>query len=199
LPAIVGAGQELMNVPPTSQMILDGYGGIIFIDPDPETEAHWAQEKLSREELRARATLLCHAPAITCDSKQIEVVANIGSLSGAHKAIEKGAEGVGLLRTEFLYLERDTLPDEEEQVRVYREILDVFGTLPVVLRTIDIGGDKEIAYLNLAIETNPFLGVRGLRTVPCQARPVQAPVKSRPARRPWAQPQADVPYGCHPG
>jgi phosphoenolpyruvate-protein phosphotransferase len=169
LPAIVGAGPELMTVPTDSRMVLDGYGGMMTIDPDSTVETYWVQEKKSREELYARATLLCHDPAVTTDGKQVEVVANIGSLDSARKALEHGAEGVGLLRTEFLFLERDTLPDEEEQVRVYTEILDVFGKLPVVLRTIDIGGDKEIAYLNLAKETNPFLGVRGLRL--CLARP----------------------------
>jgi len=87
----------------------------------------------------------------------------------ARAALEAGAEGVGLLRTEFLYLERDQLPDEEKQFQAYRAIVDVFGDRPVILRTIDIGGDKNVAYLDLPREMNPFLGVRGIRL--CLARP----------------------------
>jgi len=163
IPAVVGVGLDLMNILPESLMILDGYDGNIIINPDHNTKVFWIKEKQNREELRAKAILLSQKPAITHDGKQVEIVANIGSLNEAKNAIGLGAEGIGLLRTEFLYLERDSLPDEDEQVRVYKEILDVFGRKPVVMRTIDIGGDKEIAYLNLAIESNPFLGVRGLR------------------------------------
>jgi phosphoenolpyruvate-protein phosphotransferase len=93
----------------------------------------------------------------------VHVVANIGSLEGAHTALEKGAEGVGLLRTEFLYMERETLPTEDEQFRTYSSILKVLGDLPVILRTCDIGGDKALPYLEQKHEANPFLGVRGLR------------------------------------
>jgi phosphotransferase system enzyme I (PtsI) len=93
----------------------------------------------------------------------VEVVANIGSVEDAKTAVEKGAEGVGLLRTEFLFMERQTLPDEEEQFQAYSAILAVFDRQPVVLRTSDIGGDKKLAYIDLAREMNPFLGVRGLR------------------------------------
>jgi phosphotransferase system enzyme I (PtsI) len=91
------------------------------------------------------------------------VVANIGNVVGAQGAVEAGAEGVGLLRTEFLYLERARLPDEEEQVRAYRAIVKAFGEQPVILRTLDIGGDKELPYLDLPQEMNPFLGVRAIR------------------------------------
>jgi len=99
----------------------------------------------------------------------VEVVANIGNIDDARTAFANGAEGVGLLRTEFLYLERQILPDEAEQAKAYGSILDVFGSQPVVLRTLDIGGDKAIPYLNLPTESNPFLGVRGLRL--CLRRP----------------------------
>jgi phosphotransferase system enzyme I (PtsI) len=104
-----------------------------------------------------------HEPAITVDGCQVEVLANIGSLADAQGAIEQGAEGVGLLRTEFIYMKRGTLPNEQEQTEAYSAILDVFGKLPVTLRTSDIGGDKALPYLQLPQEMNPFLGVRGLR------------------------------------
>jgi phosphoenolpyruvate-protein phosphotransferase len=93
----------------------------------------------------------------------VEVVANIGSVEAAAAALEFGAEGVGLLRTEFLFLDRDSAPDEEEQADVYRRILETFGQRPVVIRTLDIGGDKPAPYLPMPVELNPFLGVRGAR------------------------------------
>jgi phosphoenolpyruvate-protein phosphotransferase len=99
----------------------------------------------------------------------VEVVANIGNIESAGLALAAGAEGVGLLRTEFLYLERPRMPDEDEQYQAYRAILDVFGDLPVILRTLDIGGDKELPYLSLPKEMNPFLGCRAIRL--CLARP----------------------------
>ena len=110
-----------------------------------------------------------HEPAITKDGVRVEVVANIGNVKGARASIENGAEGVGLLRTEFLYLERSSLPTEEEQYQAYKAILDVFGEMPVVLRTLDVGGDKEIPYMGLAAEPNSFLGQRALRL--CLVRP----------------------------
>ena len=97
------------------------------------------------------------------------MVANIGNVEGAKSAVENGAEGVGLLRTEFLYLERTKLPTEEEQFQVYKNILDVFGDMPVILRTLDVGGDKEIPYMSLEAESNSFLGQRALRL--CLVRP----------------------------
>jgi phosphoenolpyruvate-protein phosphotransferase len=169
LPAIVGVGPELMALQAGSRAILDGTAGLLLIDPEPAALAQWENRKSTHDGLYASALELCREPAVTLDGKQVEVVANIGSLSGGRAAIENGAEGVGLLRTEFLYLERSTLPDEAEQLEAYRAILDVFDMRPVVLRTIDIGGDKAIPYLNLPIESNPFLGVRGLRL--CLARP----------------------------
>ncbi|MEJ2270137.1 MAG: hypothetical protein P8Y04_10255 [Desulfobulbaceae bacterium] len=120
-------------------------------------------EKLEQERQTSKK------PAITLDGKQVEVVANIGNLEDAQNAIKNGAEGVGLFRTEFSYLEQPSLPDEEALVNVYKDILQAFGELPVVVRTLDIGGDKEIPHLKLPAETNPFLGHRGIRL--CLSRP----------------------------
>ena len=142
---------------------MDGSTGEIFIDPTDDVIETCEARKTSATTSAENAIAHCHEPAVTQDGHQVEVVANIGSLEGAHAAIENGAEGVGLLRTEFLYMERMTLPDEEEQVEAYSAILDVFGEMPVILRTSDIGGDKSLPYLDLQKEMNPFLGVRGLR------------------------------------
>ncbi|RMF27993.1 MAG: phosphoenolpyruvate--protein phosphotransferase, partial [Chloroflexi bacterium] len=103
------------------------------------------------------------APAVTLDGHRVEVVANIRGVADARVALEYGAEGVGLLRTEFLYLDRETAPSEEEQVTAYRAIAQVMGRRPLIIRTLDVGGDKPIPYLDLGEETNPFLGWRGIR------------------------------------
>jgi phosphoenolpyruvate-protein phosphotransferase len=103
------------------------------------------------------------AAAITKDGYRVEVVANIGDVVSAEEAIEFGAEGVGLLRTEFLYLDRATVPDEEEQYRAYRAIAEVMEQRPLIIRTLDVGGDKPLPYIDLEPEMNPFLGVRAIR------------------------------------
>ena len=99
----------------------------------------------------------------------MEVVANIGSVDDVQPALLSGAEGVGLLRSEFLYLERPNLPTEEEQYQRYKTIADAFGDRPVIFRTLDVGGDKDIPYIDMPEETNPFLGVRAIRL--CLIRP----------------------------
>jgi phosphoenolpyruvate-protein phosphotransferase len=102
-------------------------------------------------------------PARSLDGKLVEIVANIGGVEDARQAVEFGAEGVGLLRTEFLYLDFGRLPNEEEQAAIYREIFQVMSNRPVVVRTLDIGGDKQVDYLDLQQESNPFLGWRAIR------------------------------------
>ena len=102
-------------------------------------------------------------PAVTKDGCQVEVVANIGRPEETAPSLEFGAEGIGLLRTEFLYLDKDTAPDEEQQTSAYREILSVMGDRPVVVRTLDVGGDKPLPYLDFGEESNPFLGWRAIR------------------------------------
>jgi len=169
MPAVVGAGSSLMSVSDGATAVVNGDDGFLLVDPEPEVVTHWEAQRLMRVGLTAEAHALCWEPAVTRDGRRVEVVANIGNIDDARTAVANGAEGVGLLRTEFLYLERQTLPDEAEQAKAYGSILDVFGSQPVVLRTLDIGGDKAIPYLNLPTESNPFLGVRGLRL--CLRRP----------------------------
>lgn len=106
---------------------------------------------------------LCHQPATTRDERHIEVAANIGSEEDTLTGKENGADGIGLLRTEFIYLKRNDPPSEEEQVEIYSKIFTVMGKLPIVARTFDIGGDKEVPYLGITQEKNPFLGFRAIR------------------------------------
>lgn len=163
IPAIVGGDVEVLTIPEGTRVILDGFSGELIIDPTIEiVEVYKCTQKKNSAAVEA-ARAHCHEPAVTRDSVKVEVVANIGSIEGAKTAIEYGAEGVGLLRTEFLYMERDSLPGEEEQFNAYSAIFEIFGEHPIILRTSDIGGDKELPYLDLPKELNPFLGVRGLR------------------------------------
>jgi phosphoenolpyruvate-protein phosphotransferase len=150
-------------------LIVDGETGELWINPAAETIALYQQRQQAKRQSQAEALKHAHQPAVTTDGCQVEVVANIGSLAEAQYAIEMGAEGVGLLRTEFIFLQRDTLPSEEEQYQLYRAIADVFQKLPLIVRTLDAGGDKEIPYLNMPPEQNPFLGRRAIRL--CLAEP----------------------------
>jgi phosphotransferase system enzyme I (PtsI) len=114
-------------------------------------------------EERERLGLLRELPSVTLDGKRVELAANIGNVADADAAIRAGAEGVGLFRTEFLFIDRDSMPTEQEQFEAYKQALFAFAPRPVVIRTLDIGGDKEIPYLNMPKEDNPFLGYRAIR------------------------------------
>ncbi|HAF62661.1 MAG TPA: phosphoenolpyruvate--protein phosphotransferase [Anaerolineaceae bacterium] len=169
LPAIAGVGDEIIKVLSGTKLIVDGTKGEVVIDPDTQTEQIYRQRLETSRNVQTEALKFAHDVAQTKDGVEFEIVANIGNVEDAKFAVENGAEGVGLLRTEFLYLERNSLPTEEEQYQAYKAILDVFGDRPVVLRTLDVGGDKEIPYLNLPKEMNPFLGERAIRL--CLNRP----------------------------
>jgi len=171
LPAVVGAGPDVLNTPAGATLVLDGSDGTLLVEPDEETLAAYRARQAAAGAVLAQARQTAHEPAVTRDGHRVEVVANVGNVERAQAALEAGAEGVGLLRTEFLYLERSSLPNEDEQYRAYRAIVDVFGDRPVILRTLDIGGDKDLPYLDLPCrdEMNPFLGLRAIRL--CLARP----------------------------
>jgi phosphocarrier protein FPr len=169
IPAIVGAGPAVLTLPDGAQAILDGDGGNLHLEPsatDVESarQAQRAYQDLRDVEYRAR-----YEPALTTDGQRMEVVANAGRPAEAEQAVNAGAEGIGLLRTEFLFLNRDEPPGEEEQYAAYCEMITALNGLPLIIRTLDIGGDKAVPYLNLPAESNPFLGVRGIRL--CLARP----------------------------
>jgi phosphotransferase system enzyme I (PtsI) len=169
LPAVVGTGPEILKPEGCTSLILDGNEGKLIIEPDIKKVKSYQEKQKTFLTIQKGAQKHAHEPAITLDGHHVDVVANIGNVEDAQIAINAGAEGVGLLRSEFLYLERTSLPSEEEQVQAYKAIADAFGDQPVILRTLDIGGDKNLPYLNLPAETNPFLGVRAIRL--CLARP----------------------------
>jgi phosphocarrier protein FPr len=147
----------------------DGDTGELWINPEPakleELRARMKTQRLAAEE----AARLSHEPAVTSDGHAIAIFANLGHAEEAAAALERGAEGVGLFRTEFLFLDRAAAPDEDEQFEALRQLREVMGTRPVIVRTLDIGGDKEAPYLGLEREANPFLGERGIRL--CLNRP----------------------------
>lgn len=161
--AASGRGGEL-GQPEPPDIAVDGIDGEVIIDPtDEEVDAIESRQKDLTERAR-RAALLRDRPAATADGERVAVVANIGSPEDAPRALDARAEGVGLFRTEFLYMKRQTPPTEHEQVTAYRRVLTAFGPdRPVVIRLADIGGDKGIPYLGLPAEANPFLGVRAIR------------------------------------
>lgn len=169
IPAVSGVGAEILSIHDGTQVILDGNHGDVFIEPGQEMLEEYQKRMAIAHTMQEASMKHAHEPAVTEDGVSLEVVANIGNVEGAQSAVENGAEGVGLLRTEFLYLERNSMPTEEEQYKAYRAILDVFGDMPVILRTLDVGGDKEIPYMGLEAETNSFLGFRALRV--CLVRP----------------------------
>ncbi len=163
LPAVVAAGPAVLDLNDGQECIIDGDNGVMVAAPTPAdrdlaTERQ-RESQLRREEERGSA----YQPAITTDGVRVEVAANISAPEEAMAAVEGGAEGVGLMRTEFLFLHREAPPSEDEQLAVYEAILRAMNGLPVILRTLDIGGDKEVPYLDMPAEENPFLGVRGLR------------------------------------
>ncbi|WP_034435423.1 phosphoenolpyruvate--protein phosphotransferase, partial [Candidatus Contendibacter odensensis] len=163
LPAMVAAGPALLAAPDGGIAVVDGGSGCLYLDlseADQRSVAEViARQTAARESLRATRYL----PATTTDGHTIEIVANVANPKQAVAALDAGAEGIGLMRTEFLFLERNSAPDEDEQYRVYREMTEVMAGRRLIIRALDIGGDKQVPYLNLPHEENPFLGVRGAR------------------------------------
>ena len=165
VPAAVCVPFRLDEIEKSALVILDGREGELTIDPsDEQVSAAKTNQTVWQADWQTQLAA-ASKPAVTLDGHTVEVVANIGNVGDARQAIEYGAEGVGLLRTEFLYMDRQTMPNEELQVSEYKEIFDVMGNRPLVVRTLDIGGDKEVAYLGLNEEPNPFLGWRAIRMI----------------------------------
>lgn len=163
IPAMVGAGAALLEQEGGTACILDGTAGRLYIDPSEanleSARRFWVDLQGQRDiEFQKR-----YEPAVMTDGHRVEIVANIGKAAEAAKAVEAGAEGVGLLRTEFLFLERESPPTEDEQFEAYSTMTKALNGLPLIIRTLDIGGDKVVPYLSLPEEENPFLGVRGIR------------------------------------
>lgn len=187
LPCLVALGEALLAQAPGQSVVLDADGGRLELTPTAERLAQVQQAQTRRAARRAEQQTLAHTPARTVDGVEVEVAANVASSAEAGQAFANGAEGVGLLRTEFLFVDRHTAPDEEEQRLAYQAVLDAMGDRPVIIRTIDVGGDKQLDYLPLPAEANPVLGLRGIRLA--QARPelldqqLRALLQTRPLHR----------------
>jgi phosphoenolpyruvate-protein phosphotransferase len=159
IPAVVGVRGLFAAAEHATSLAIDGATGEIVIDPDEATRADFA----TRQAIAAPTLADVSGPVVTPDGVIVTLLANIGRPEEAVPARAAGAGGVGLFRTEFLFLERSAPPSEDEQERAYRTVLEVFAPLPVTVRLLDVGGDKDLPYLHLAHEANPFLGQRGIR------------------------------------
>jgi multiphosphoryl transfer protein len=169
VPALSGLDLSARDVKPGTLLGLDGFQGRLWIDPPSDVRQELEQRRKAWLEQRQKLLQKSHAPAILRDGTHVEVVANVGKVSDAQAAISNGAEGIGLLRTEFLYLTRETPPTEEEQLNSLLQIGDILEQRPIIVRTLDVGGDKALPYITLPPEENPFLGVRAIRL--CLQRP----------------------------
>ncbi|RBP95023.1 phosphoenolpyruvate--protein phosphotransferase [Cytobacillus firmus] len=163
IPAVVGTKESTKQIKNGDLVIVDGLKGLVHINPTPEAIAEYKEEHRKFEDQKAEWAKLVNEKSVTADGYHVELAANIGTPKDLKGVVENGGEGIGLYRTEFLYMGRDQLPTEEEQFESYKAVLEGMGGKPVVVRTLDIGGDKELPYLNLPKEMNPFLGFRAIR------------------------------------
>ena len=163
LPAIVGTGSITAQVKNGDYLILDAVNNQVLINPSNEQIEALRSLQAQVAEEKAELAKLKDLPAITLDGHQVEVCANIGTVRDVEGAERNGAEGVGLYRTEFLFMDRDALPTEEEQFAAYKAVAEACGSQAVIVRTMDIGGDKELPCMNFPKEENPFLGWRAVR------------------------------------
>ena len=161
IPAVAGIEPRALEIPDGTDVILDGSKGQLRIHPDPAEMRRILTAKQRMAEKKAADLAAAQEPAVTTDAHRVEVVANIGGLEDAEKGMRLGAEGVGLLRSEFLYLDRTAAPSEDEQAEIYGEIARALKGAPLIIRTLDVGGDKPLPYLPMPREENPFLGIRG--------------------------------------
>lgn len=170
IPAIIGAGDEFLNeIKDGDEAIVDGYTGEIFVDPDDETRTKLLEKQRADEEKKRLLQELKGKENITLDGKKINVYANIGSVNDIGKVLANDAGGIGLFRSEFLYLENSDYPTEEQQFSAYKKVLESMAGKKVIIRTLDIGADKKCDYFNLKPEENPALGYRAIRI--CLTRP----------------------------
>lgn len=169
IPAVLGLGDFINQIQDGDTIILDGSTGEVILHPQEQLRSQIEEKIHTQQQMQAKALQEAAEEAFTSDGKRIQVFANIGSPQDAANALANHAEGVGLFRTEFLYLENTHWPTEEEQFSSYRQVLEAFDSKPVVIRTLDIGGDKDLPYADLPNEENPFLGHRAIRY--CLANP----------------------------
>ena len=163
IPAVLGLGDVSSRIQDGDYLIIDGFEGKVIINPDKELQAEYEMKINRHKERRKKLGEVASLPAITADGIRIEISCNIGTPEDIHSAAENGADGVGLFRTEFLYMNSNTLPSEEEQYEQYRKAAALLQGKPMIIRTLDIGGDKKLPYLSVPEEMNPFLGWRAIR------------------------------------
>ena len=163
IPAVVGAGEDVLAIPDGTVLVVDGSTGAVIVDPSPETLADYLDRASAQRRQAEQLIASAAAPAATTDGLVIEVTANVASVDDALAAVRNGADAVGLLRTEFLFLDRQDPPTEDEQLETYLAIAEALEGRRLTVRTLDAGGDKPLPYLSSAKEDNPFLGCRGLR------------------------------------
>lgn len=163
LPAIVGTSNATAKIKQGDFIILDGINNAIYVNPNQKTKDAIQMVQKQYHADKDELAKLKDLPAITLDGHQVEVAANIGTVRDLAAAERNGYEGVGLYRTEFLFMDRENYPNEEEQFQAYKEIVQTANGHPIILRTMDIGGDKNVPYMNLPKEENPFLGWRAIR------------------------------------
>lgn len=163
IPAVLGLKDITENVKNGDIVIVDGYQGTVLINPNEDTILEYRKKKEDYEKEREELKKLINVSTVTKAGKHVEVVGNIGKPEDIHQVLENGGDGVGLFRTEFLYMDRNDMPSEEEQFEAYKYVAEKTEGKPVVIRTLDIGGDKKLPYLPLPNEMNPFLGYRAIR------------------------------------
>lgn len=163
IPAVLGIPDALQQLADGQTAIVDGNEGQVLTEPDTETLYRYT--KLQEEQLRQKAMLSIYRdkPTVDASGRSYQLYANIGSVMEAQSALENGAEGIGLFRTEFLFMDRPSMPDEEEQLQAYSSVSRLMKGREVIIRTLDVGGDKEVSYLKMGSEQNPFLGWRAIR------------------------------------
>lgn len=170
IPAVIGAGDEfLASIKDGDEAIVDGFTGEIFIDPDDETRSRLLKKQADDEKQKALLQELKGKENVTLDGKKINIYANIGSVDNVGAVLLNDAGGIGLFRSEFLYLESSDYPTEEQQFNAYKKVLENMAGKKVIIRTLDIGADKQVDYFNLKKEENPALGYRAIRI--CLTRP----------------------------
>lgn len=163
IPAIVGAGAGVLNIESNATVLINGDNGDFVIGPEASLIEHAIAERERQRQIRIEAEKHCQEPAVTVDGHQVEIAANIGKVNAGQKAVKDGAEAIGLLRTELVFMAHNSAPNEATQEGEYRIILDDLAGRPLVVRTLDVGGDKPLPYVPIPKEENPFLGVRGIR------------------------------------
>ncbi|WP_141431363.1 phosphoenolpyruvate--protein phosphotransferase [Bacillus sp. 03113] len=163
IPAVVGTKSATEDIQNGDLVIVDGLKGEVHINPSAETVESYKKVQVEYEEQKAEWAKLVNEKTVTADGEHVELAANIGTPKDLEGVVNNGGEAVGLYRTEFLYMGRDQLPTEDEQFESYKAVLEGMDGKPVVVRTLDIGGDKELPYLDLPKEMNPFLGFRAIR------------------------------------